>query len=108
MCELTANQIMAAFSLAESPLIEDVNINVDHDGLTIITITSMNDAEWDGEDGVDMLIARSLDKEFPDLEYTGKSKNYPNYGEIHFLDWNEKVLINLVIEKSLRQEESEA
>ena len=103
MQALTPNQVMAALNLSKSRLISSVSVEVDHNGLTRITVNSAIGAEWDR--GVDTLIAHSLDKEFPTLEYHGKPVTYHDpfedtENELYFLDYNGETLINLVMKKA--------
>lgn len=112
MKELSSIQVMAALSLAKNPLISKVEVEVEHNGLSRITIKSVVNAEWDGVDGVDMAVSLALDEVFPGLEYSGKPVIYPNLvddtdTELYFIHWNGEQLINLHMKKATRQRDLE-
>lgn len=100
MKELSDIQVMAALNLAKNPLIQKVEVEVDHNGLSRITIKSAVDAEWNGVDGVDMAVSLALDEVFPGLEYYGKPVTYPTITddtdtELYFINWQGEKLIDL-------------
>lgn len=107
MKELSVGQIMAAVNLIKNPLISKVWIEVCHNGLPRITIISALDAEWDGPCGVDSLLVKELDKEFPGLEYSFTLKPIIERNvlddtdeEFYFLSLDGETIVYLVIKKT--------
>lgn len=99
MKPLTQPQIMAALSLAKHPLIAEVGVEINNNGLSRIKIKSIVGADYNE---VDSAFDAALAKEFANYEYMGEPAKYVNpvdgiEQELYFINWDGETLFDLTM-----------
>jgi len=100
MMEITESQFSAICSLRKSPLISEITIGLEENGLSRITIKSVMGVDWNS---VDAALDAALSEQFADYEYMGTPASYTCpikdiKNELYYINYQGETLIYLIMQ----------
>jgi len=100
MMEITESQFAALVNLGKSPLISEITVGLEENGLSRITIKSTVGADWNK---VDAALDETLSEQFPDYEYMGTPAKYTCpikdiENDLYYINYQGETLIYLIMQ----------
>jgi len=98
--EITESQFAALVNLGKSPLISEISIGLEENGLSRITIKSTVGVDWNS---VDAALDAALREQFPDYEYMGTPASYicpikDIKNELYYINYQGETLFYLIMQ----------
>jgi len=100
MNEITESQFAAIKNLWKSPLISEISVGLEENGLSRITIKSVVGSDWNSFDAA---LDEALKEQFPDYEYIGTPAKYTCpikdiENELYYINYQGETLIYLIMQ----------
>jgi len=100
MKEITESQFAAINNLWKSPLISEISVVLEENGLSRITIKSVVGADWNS---VDAALDAELSEQFADYEYMGTPARYTCpikdiENDLYYINYKGETLIYLIMQ----------